>query len=126
MLAYCTRFVSQEKVFDIEDLKEMMHATGESDVEKIEIVSSLASGRPIAAAAALALGTRPADLLQPSSEPEIPQEEVSTTVEGDFQDSRALTLLSTSSNDEERGPQFQAHKAAFFFKLERELEKVRL
>lgn len=27
--------------------------------------------------------------------------------------------------DDDRGPVFQAHKAAFFFKLERELEKVR-
>jgi CDK inhibitor PHO81 len=29
-----------------------------------------------------------------------------------------------SGYDEDRGPDFQAHKAAFFFKLERELEKV--
>ena len=34
-------------------------------------------------------------------------------------------IQSTSGQDDERGPDFQAHKAAFFFKLERELEKVR-
>ncbi|KAE9405970.1 hypothetical protein BT96DRAFT_293900 [Gymnopus androsaceus JB14] len=36
----------------------------------------------------------------------------------------APPLFSTSEHDEDRGPEFQAHKAAFFFKLERELEKI--
>lgn len=33
-------------------------------------------------------------------------------------------VLTTMGQDDDRGPDFQAHKAAFFFKLERELEKV--
>ncbi|KAH9938577.1 uncharacterized protein B0H18DRAFT_1081185 [Fomitopsis serialis] len=33
-------------------------------------------------------------------------------------------ILATLGQDDERGPNFQAHKAAFFFKLERELEKI--
>jgi len=33
-------------------------------------------------------------------------------------------LPGTSVNEDERGAAFQAYKAAFFFKLERELEKV--
>jgi CDK inhibitor PHO81 len=32
--------------------------------------------------------------------------------------------LIPTGQDDDRGPDFQAHKAAFFFKLERELEKV--
>jgi hypothetical protein len=32
--------------------------------------------------------------------------------------------LIPTCHDDDRGPDFQAHKAAFFFKLERELEKV--
>jgi CDK inhibitor PHO81 len=35
-----------------------------------------------------------------------------------------LPIFATSGRDEDRDPDFQAHKAAFFFKLERELEKV--
>jgi CDK inhibitor PHO81 len=34
----------------------------------------------------------------------------------------ALAVL--GGQDDDRGPDFQAHKAAFFFKLDRELEKV--
>ena len=33
-------------------------------------------------------------------------------------------LYASLGQDDDRGPSFQAHKAAFFFKLERELEKV--
>jgi CDK inhibitor PHO81 len=33
-------------------------------------------------------------------------------------------ILSALQQDDDRGSDFQAHKAAFFFKLERELEKV--
>lgn len=90
-----------------------------------KIVSSLTSGRPSAAAAALALGARPTDLLHPVLEGDLSQGALSPTVrDSGLQDSQALTLLSVSGGDEERGPQFQAHKAAFFFKLERELEKI--
>ena len=34
-------------------------------------------------------------------------------------------IFEASRHDLEREPDFRAHKAAFFFKLERELEKVR-
>lgn len=34
-------------------------------------------------------------------------------------------LYAALGQDDDRGPSFQAHKAAFFFRLERELEKVR-
>jgi CDK inhibitor PHO81 len=36
----------------------------------------------------------------------------------------APSILSTLAHDEDKGADFQAHKVAFFFKLERELEKV--
>ena len=35
-----------------------------------------------------------------------------------------LQIFAASGRDEDRDPNLQAHKAAFFFKLERELEKV--
>ncbi|TFY77601.1 hypothetical protein EWM64_g6411 [Hericium alpestre] len=83
-----------------------------------KIVSSLAAKRPASEAAALALGVRPGDLLAqaPSSDAQpVPM----FGVELD-----EPPLLSTSGRDDDRGPDFQAHKAAFFFKLERELEKI--
>ncbi|KAK2466431.1 hypothetical protein APHAL10511_002073 [Amanita phalloides] len=61
-----------------------------------KIISSLAANRPAADAAALAVGIRPRD------SPDRP--------------------LADLGND--RGPDFHAHNAAFFFKLERELEKI--
>ncbi|KAI0092626.1 SPX domain-containing protein [Irpex rosettiformis] len=66
-----------------------------------KIISSLESNRPVAEAAALAVGT-------PGSEPS------------------NLPLLPPGfgPDDDNRGREFQAYKAAFFFKLERELEKV--
>lgn len=95
-----------------------------------KIVSSLASNRPASEAAALALGirVRPADLLAqntgdaqtatpaPSPHP-LPAENVA------FMSVDEPPLV--NQDDDYRGPDFQAHKAAFFFKLERELEKVR-
>ncbi|KZV72086.1 hypothetical protein PENSPDRAFT_370465 [Peniophora sp. CONT] len=94
-----------------------------------KIVSSLASNRPASEAAALALGirVRPADLLAqeagtqtatPAPSPHPPPAEnvaLMTVDEPPLMD----------QDDDYRGPDFQAHKAAFFFKLERELEKVR-
>lgn len=71
-----------------------------------KIISSLAANRPASEAAALAQGLRPGDPhAQAALDP---------------------PLFSGSGNDQDRGPDFRAHKAAFFFKLERELEKVRL
>lgn len=72
-----------------------------------QIINSLAKGRP-ADAALLAAGIRPQTLTPtPTSEPQlIPPE-----------------TASGHQNDAETN--LQAHKAAFFFKLERELERVR-
>ena len=93
-----------------------------------KIVSSLASGRPGAEAAALAIGGRQPDeqavtVLSASTEP--PTSADRFNVDSELQNDQALALLSASGRDEDRGPDFQAHKTAFFFKLERELEKVR-
>ncbi|TFY72077.1 hypothetical protein EVG20_g918 [Dentipellis fragilis] len=85
-----------------------------------KIVSSLAAKRPASEAAALALGVRPSDLLaQPV------QSVVRVELEPEYRmDLDEPPIISTSGGDDDRGPDFQAHKAAFFFKLERELEKI--
>lgn len=92
-----------------------------------KIISSLAAKRPASEAAALALGIRPADILNPSgSTPAItvsPQD-IPTTISTPS-DPEQPPILSSLRQDGDRGVDFQAHKAAFFFKLERELEKVR-
>ncbi|KAF4574677.1 ubiquitin-protein ligase peroxin 12 [Pleurotus pulmonarius] len=75
-----------------------------------KIISSLASNRPASEAASLALGVRPSDIFN-QSHPS------ADTLGGP-------PLFSSSGQDDDRGPDFQAHKAAFFFKLERELEKI--
>ncbi|KAJ8522978.1 hypothetical protein ONZ45_g506 [Pleurotus djamor] len=80
-----------------------------------KIISSLASNRPASEAAALALGVRPADILN--------QPQPSLTSQAST-DSPGRPPIFTSLGDDDRGPDFQAHKAAFFFKLERELEKI--
>ena len=82
-----------------------------------KIVSSLASNRPASEAAALALGirVRPSDLL--AQPPQALSNE--HAVQGAVSEPPIL-----GQDDDYRGPDFQAHKAAFFFKLERELEKV--
>lgn len=102
-----------------------------------KIVSSLASGRPGAEAAALALGTRPTEPGGQPGAPNVPTRQLillpdvldissnRASVEDEIQDTQTLELLSASGRDEDRGPYFQEHKTAFFFKLERELEKVR-
>ncbi|KAF9534972.1 cyclin-dependent protein kinase inhibitor [Crepidotus variabilis] len=72
-----------------------------------KIISSLAANRPASEAAALALGTtRRSPAQSPAASPGQPP------------------IFAASGNDLERGPDFRAHKAAFFFKLERELEKI--
>ncbi|KAI6004128.1 cyclin-dependent protein kinase inhibitor [Pisolithus albus] len=82
-----------------------------------KIISSLAANRPASEAAALALGIRPADIFNPSA-----TQDVSTAPTLD--DAEQPPILSSSRQDDDRGADFQAHKAAFFFKLERELEKI--
>ncbi|CAK5276058.1 unnamed protein product [Mycena citricolor] len=74
-----------------------------------KIISSLTANRPAHEAAALAVGLRPTDILDaapPSQVPSIPP------------------LFAADSTQDDRGADFRAHKAAFFFKLERELEKI--
>ena len=79
-----------------------------------KIISSLAAKRPASEAAALALGIRP-----PSSPP-VSGAHAAVDIASRINE----PSLIPSSQDDDRGPDFQAHKAAFFFKLERELEKV--
>ncbi|KAJ7047678.1 cyclin-dependent protein kinase inhibitor [Mycena alexandri] len=86
-----------------------------------KIISSLTAHRPASEAAALALGLRPADILD-SSSPSAPSALQNQT--SIVPDEPVLPPLFSGSVQDERGPDFRAHKAAFFFKLERELEKI--
>lgn len=92
-----------------------------------KIVSSLSKGRPASEAAALAIGIRPGDLLRrqsPTVQPPLwPSEQIATPGSLTAEQTALLPVFS-STNEDERGVAFQAHKAAFFFKLERELEKA--
>jgi CDK inhibitor PHO81 len=98
-----------------------------------KIVSSLAANRPGSEAAVLALGIRPADILNTPSSPtyethaNTPTELWGRSATGItmMPDSDVPPILSAVRQDEDKGPDFQAHKAVFFFKLERELEKAR-
>ncbi|KAJ7162538.1 cyclin-dependent protein kinase inhibitor [Mycena crocata] len=83
-----------------------------------KIISSLTAHRPASEAAALALGLRPADILDASS-PSVIRDQSPIVV-----DEPDVPPLFSGSEQDERGPDFRAHKAAFFFKLERELEKI--
>ena len=86
-----------------------------------KIISSLTANRPAAEAAALALGVRPHDNVIQSS----PQHTTPRTPAASPRSSPGEPpFFLASGHDIERGPDFRAHKAAFFFKLERELEKV--
>ncbi|KAH9899788.1 cyclin-dependent protein kinase inhibitor [Cubamyces lactineus] len=75
-----------------------------------KIISSLAANRPPSEAAAFG----PPGNVPPGShfslQVAVPNEEP--------------PLYASLGQDDDRGPSFQAHKAAFFFKLERELEKI--
>ena len=94
-----------------------------------KIISSFAAKRPGAEAAALALGMRPADILSPVQ----PQTDAQTPLTGhpNIWESSLMTTdpdlppIAAAMPGEDTSLDFQAHKAAFFFKLERELEKVR-
>ena len=66
----------------------------------------------------------PADVFRGASGPIQPLWELS----GSMQDTASPlppTIAASTSLDQERGPAFQMKKAAFFFKLQRELDKVR-
>ncbi|KAG6850051.1 hypothetical protein H0H93_001867 [Arthromyces matolae] len=85
-----------------------------------KIISSLAANRPASDAAALASGVRPTDVLAQSPSG-TPSHSPSGILDHGL---RRPPIFSASSQDTERGPDFRAHKAAFFFRLERELEKI--
>lgn len=88
-----------------------------------KIISSLAANRPASEAAALALGVRPHDpLITPS--PESSSQTRRSPAISPANSPAPPPFFAPSGHDLERGPDFRAHKAAFFFKLERELEKV--
>ncbi len=70
----------------------------------------------------LALGSRPAYSTSPSDVSDVVPSVRDAAA--NLQDQQALEILNASGRDEDRGPIFQAHKVAFFFKVERELEKV--
>lgn len=94
-----------------------------------KIISSLAANRPASEAAALASGIRPTDILGQASTGNLrssssPAPSSPSAISGDVL--RPPPIFSGSGQDSDRGPDFRAHRAAFFFKLERELEKVRI
>ena len=63
---------------------------------------------------------RPGDILSSPTVPTTPRQTHLIS-----QDPEEPPLYASLGQDDNRGPSFQAHKAAFFFKPERELEKVR-
>lgn len=74
----------------------------------------------------MALGVRPVDLLNLTGSPAIAiSSPAGTPCNIPSDDPNQLPILSSLGQDSDRGADFQAHKAAFFFKLERELEKAR-
>jgi CDK inhibitor PHO81 len=83
-----------------------------------KIISSLVAKRPASEAAVLASGVRPVTPMDLFNQ--VATSDPSNNARGE------PPIFTASQRDEDRGPDFQAHKAAFFFKLERELEKVSL
>jgi hypothetical protein len=67
---------------------------------------------------------RPGDFLAQASTPETQQQNQQELERGEAL--KSPSLLTNLAQDASRGGDFQAHKTAFFFKLERELEKVRI
>lgn len=82
-----------------------------------KIISSLAANRPASEAAALALSSR-GDVTSHGAA----SSDIGSAPRHSVEEHSPAFIL--PGNDSDRGPDFQAHKAAFFFKLERELEKV--
>ncbi|KAG6897214.1 hypothetical protein C0992_003412 [Termitomyces sp. T32_za158] len=81
-----------------------------------KIISSLAAKRPASEAAALASGIRPTDILAQSPSPTPPSRSPSSILDYGL---RRPPIVSATGQDSDRGPDFRAHKAAFFFRLER-------
>ncbi|KAH9947260.1 cyclin-dependent protein kinase inhibitor [Amylocystis lapponica] len=82
-----------------------------------KIISSLVANRPASEAAAFAQAARPGDILSPAT--------LGARTPRDVRDVAEVPPISAVlGQDDDKGPGFQAHKAAFFFKLERELEKI--
>ncbi|KAH9943358.1 cyclin-dependent protein kinase inhibitor [Epithele typhae] len=86
-----------------------------------KIISALSDNHPPSDVLAFAptAGARPSDILASPALPETPRALPTAAHESD-----GPPLYASLGQDDERGPSFQAHKAAFFFKLERELEKI--
>ncbi|KAI0285103.1 hypothetical protein BGY98DRAFT_930604 [Russula aff. rugulosa BPL654] len=82
-----------------------------------KIISSLAAKRPASEAAALALGIRPG---LSTTSPPVSGAHAAVDIASRIHE----PSLIPTCHDDDRGPDFQAHKAAYFFKLERELEKI--
>jgi CDK inhibitor PHO81 len=87
-----------------------------------KIISSLTGKRPPAEAASLALGVRPGDLFNPS--PSSPKQPPWRSPNAFDTFSAADPQILVNQNSDDKDPEISAYKAAFFFKLERELEKV--
>ncbi|KAG6903307.1 hypothetical protein C0995_013060 [Termitomyces sp. Mi166 len=86
-----------------------------------KIISSLAANRPASEAAALASGIRPTDIFGQSPSATPLSHSPSSILDHGL---RRPPIVSATGQDSDRGPDFRAHKAAFFFRLERELEKI--
>jgi hypothetical protein len=67
----------------------------------------------------------PADVFRGAPGPIQPLWELSVSSLQDRASPLPPTIAASTSLDQERGPAFQMKKAAFFFKLQRELDKVR-
>jgi hypothetical protein len=90
-----------------------------------KIISSLADKRPATEAASLALGVRPGDLLETPLGTPSPKEPPWRSPHAFDSIGGASRPILVTQSAEDKDPGMQAHKAAFFFKLERELERVR-
>lgn len=91
----------------------------------ISLLTSKTHDTP-APTATVASSVRPTDLFhRTASAPDI-QSPIGPQASGHVGTTEyaAPTIISSLGLDEDRSPDFQAHKAAFFFKLERELEKI--
>ncbi|KAG8837698.1 ubiquitin-protein ligase peroxin 12 [Serendipita sp. 400] len=71
----------------------------------------------------MGISMKPLDMLQASSHPVQPLWEPPNPLDG-INSPLSTTLAASSFLDEERSPDFQMKKAEFFFKLQRELDKI--
>ncbi|GAA5921998.1 hypothetical protein JCM1841_000727 [Sporobolomyces salmonicolor] len=88
-----------------------------------KIINSLAKGRP-ADAALLAAGVRPPRPSTDATDEHGQQQPLEATTTEAQLFAHAATVNGVMVGEGEQGTLLQAHKAAFFFKLERELEKI--